>query len=181
MSNAKELPSLARAVAVLLLVTGGLGLLSLPCGGLAILDSSPSNSVARVIQNDPLLFVWQIAALALGALLYVLQIVGAAALLKRLPWSRGLLLGESIANIVSTVFGLLIHLLVLTPRVMNLAEHADVTTQAGAIGAVAGGSMAGLFSLVIPILTLIAMTRPETREALEPERNTNTYNYPPSL
>jgi len=177
-----ELPSLARAVAIINLVLGSIGLLSSPCGGLMFFDKTSTNPVVKLVRDDPTLFAWEMSSLALGVLLISLQIIGAAALLKRIPWGRTLLFGQSIAVIVKVVISALVTALVLTPRLLEMAHRLpDSAQKAGAIGGAIGGAFGSLFALVLPILTLIAVTRPDLRAALAPPPGGTAAPYPPSL
>jgi hypothetical protein len=177
-----ELPSMARAVAILNIVLGALGLLATPCSGLMFLDSSSKDPVVQAIRSDPLLLGWTLGSIAFGMLLSVVAIAASAALLNVQPWSRWVLLGEASCQIFLSLLGLAVHGLILTPRVLQIAERTgDTAEKYGMLGGLVGGSIGSLFAIVFPILTLVVLTRPETIAALRTGENTTARHYPPRL
>lgn len=173
---------MARGVALINIVLGVFGLLALPCSGLVYLDDSSSNPLVQVVRSDALLLAWTLGSMTFGALLMVVQIVASAALLKGQTWSRWALLGQASSDIFSTLLALAVHGLVVTPRVLQIVDITGATPkQFGALGGLLGGSIGGLFSLVLPILTLIVITRPETIAALRASETPSVGPYPPSL
>lgn len=173
---------MARGVALINIVFGVFGLLALPCSGLLYLDDSSTNPVIQIIRADTLLFAWELGSLAFGALLTAVQIAGSAALLKGHAWSRWALLGQASCSILFVLLGLLVNTVVLTPRVLQLVEQTRTTPeQFGMLGGLIGGSIGSLFGLVLPILTIVTITRPETIAALRASETPSVGPYPPSL
>jgi hypothetical protein len=175
-----SLPSMARAVAILNLVFGAFGLLGTPCFGLMFLDTSSTNPAVQAVRSDPFLFAWTLGSIAFGAFLSLVQIVASAALLNLQAWSRWALLGESSCHILSTLLGFLVEGLVMAPRVLEITRRmGDPGEKYGALGGMVGGAFGSLFALVLPIITIVVLLKPETVAALQVRKYTAP-NYPPA-
>jgi hypothetical protein len=164
----KPLSTGLTIMAILMLIFGGLGLFSAPFTLISkeLGMRTGSAHIQELMWRGPL-GVWMMSSLAIGTLLSIWLAVGGFGILKRRAWARRVSLGYAIANLVFTLLGQVMSLLLLYPVLGALIDSSDPVERAGAVGGLAGGIAGGLFAMLLPVALLVILTRPGVKAELD--------------
>ncbi len=182
-----ERPSSVLVIAILQICFGSLGLLFNLCGGAmqaaggakmfapppGAAAQAPPDVEAMMQARVPYYKAYQMSALALGVVAGAVMLVGGIGLVKMRPWARPLTIGYACYNIVITIVGFVMNVIVngpvmkevyaelrKDPNIARMGGLMDITEAAATI--MAYGS---LVLLVYPIVLLTVMFLPSVREA----------------
>jgi hypothetical protein len=161
----KRTPGLT-VLAVFLLVLGGLGLLSGPytlvSRGLA------RDALSRQLQEimwSGALGVWMYISLFLGLVTALAMIAAGVGILKMKPWGRTISLAYGLGSIGLGVVGQIMAIALFYPALLEWGEREGGLAQIMAMSGIVGGVVGSLFGLVLPVITLVVMTRPKVKAA----------------
>jgi hypothetical protein len=136
---------------VLNIIFGGLGLLSMPCGMIALF------ALPNVMNPTAGAKVWLLFSHIIGFACTILLIIVGIGLLNLKAWSRKLCLGYAWFAIVWGVLAVLINAALMTSGAYGYSDEA--------MPGVIGGLLGGLIGLVYPILLVVFMQKPHVKDA----------------
>ena len=144
---------------VVMIVFGGLGLLSAPTTLLSreLGRQTGSGRIQELMWSGGF-GVWMMLSLGIGTVMAALLLASGIGVLKRRAWARKTTIAYGIAGIAFGVIGQLVNILFLCPKLAAF-EGGTAAERGGAVGGMVGGVVGGLFGMVLPILLLIVMTR----------------------
>ena len=158
-------PTSVTVMAVIGIIFGALGFLCSPLALIPYFITLPTpNPFIDSIKDDNALFMWTIAVTVMGWFLSILLLVGSIWALMLREWARQILLGWSVASSLLTVAQFLINVMVVFPKMAEIAK-ADPKMAAGSVSGWIGAGIGLALGLGIPILMLFFMTRPHVKDA----------------
>jgi hypothetical protein len=149
---------------VFLIIFGALGLFSAPMTFLTRgMARDPASRRINELMYEGTLGAWTMTSLFLGTCLAGLMLASGIGIVKRRPWAKKTSLGYGISAIVMAIIGQIMSAMLLYPELNKMAEHGGTVEKAGAMGGMIGGMVGGCLGLVLPVITLIVMTRPNVK------------------
>ena len=158
-------PTSVIVMSIIGIIFAAMRILCTPLGLVPFFTPMPPNPVIDTFRNDPMLLAFLVIAGVLTCGLGVVLLIGCIGSLLLKRWARKLLVGYAIAQIAVEVISAVIQLAVAMPKVSAALGSGPQASQA--IGGMIGGTVGGLVALVIPILLLFFMTRPDVIAAFE--------------
>ncbi|NJO52413.1 MAG: hypothetical protein HC840_26825 [Leptolyngbyaceae cyanobacterium RM2_2_4] len=152
----QTVPSSVKVFGILNIVFGSFGLVTSPLG---LLNLNQSIQVFENFGASPLTISWIRFSAWLSPLLSLALLILGIGLLMKKPWGRS---GSIIYSYISIALGVLSMILVVGAFSSGL-ESGDPA----AIGGIIGGVIGSLVGLIYPILTIVFLSKPNVKAALE--------------
>jgi len=145
------------------------------------LIGTPMTLVLRFLVRDPVsrriqdatwtgaYGAWTYFSVAIGFTLAVLLLITGIGIFKMRLWARTTGLIYGVVSVATVVIGQIMTFAVLRPMMMQILEQYpnNHIARAGATGGLIGGIAGSLFGLALPVVMLVAMSRPETKARFE--------------
>jgi len=133
-----------------------------------VLPTTPDNPVLDIMRNSPGYATWMKIALPLGFLATGVSVASGIGLLKLKSWGRLLAIGYAIYGIVASLAGAVANYIFVMHPLMEQASQKSGPEAAGLIGVAIGGTFGTCFGMILPVLLLFFMFRPNVVAAFRP-------------
>jgi hypothetical protein len=155
--TSRSVPVVVKVFGLLHIIFGSFGLVAAPFG---FLNRSTSAGLFSQLGVSPIYLTWFEISLVLGPILSLILIVLGIGLLRRQSWARSGSILYSVISIILTILSTAITLVGFAGVGGETPDFAAVIWIR--IGAIIGG----VIGLIYPILTIIFMTKPNVKAAL---------------
>jgi hypothetical protein len=129
----------------------------------------PSNALESALIDGNLKTITFVSQ-ALGALFYILCLICAIGSLKLLSWARKGMLVYAFLAICNAMFGTMMFVFFILPRLSELRESGTPQMQIAALGAIVGYIIRLIISYSFPTLLFYYFTRPGNVDAFPQPR-----------
>jgi hypothetical protein len=152
----QTVPGSVKVFGILNIVFGSFGLVTSPLG-LVSLDQSIE--VFESFGANPMAIGWVRASAWLSPLMALALLILGIGLLMKKPWGRS---GSIIYSYIAIAIGILSMIFIV-----GVFSGGLESSDPAAIGGIVGGVIGGLVGLIYPILTIIFLSKPNVKAALE--------------